>query len=90
MKERVGGTHGLEQWKYAPLYKKGTKRNKKRPMETTNPMLLGVLMYNLFLLRHFLVGTKRLYSNHLNTGLVRYSNGQKVSRLQSVQYSNGI
>ena len=30
------------------------------------------------------------YSNHLNTGLVRYSNGQKLSSLQMVWFSNGI
>ena len=30
------------------------------------------------------------YSNHLNTGRVRYSNGQKLSGLQMVLYSNGI
>ena len=30
------------------------------------------------------------YSNHLNTGLVRYSNGQKLSGLQMVWFSNGI
>ena len=31
-----------------------------------------------------------LYSNHLNTGLVWYSIGQKLSGLQMVRYSNGI
>ena len=30
------------------------------------------------------------YSNHLNTGLVWYSNGRKLSGLQMVWYSNGI
>ena len=30
------------------------------------------------------------YSNHLNTRLVRYSNGRKLSSLQMVWYSNGI
>ena len=31
----------------------------------------------------------QMYSNHLNTGLVWYSNGQKLSGLQMVRYSNG-
>ena len=30
------------------------------------------------------------YSNHLKTGLVRYSDGQKLSSLQMVRYSNGV
>ena len=30
------------------------------------------------------------YSNHLKTGLVRYSNGQKLAGLQMVWFSNGI
>ena len=34
-------------------------------------------------------GITLLYNNHLNTRLVRYSNGQKVSGLQMVRYSNG-
>ena len=36
--------------------------------------------------RHFL----EKYSNHLKTGLVWYSNGQKLSGSQMVWYSNGI
>ena len=33
--------------------------------------------------------TQPLYSNHLNTGLVWYSNGRFVSGCQMVRYSNG-
>ena len=31
-----------------------------------------------------------VYSNHLNTRLVRYSNGQKLSGCQMIRYSSGI
>ena len=42
------------------------------------------------LFRYYFKFFLRGYSNHLNTGLVWYSNGQKVSGLQMVRYSNGI
>ena len=32
----------------------------------------------------------RKYSNHLNTGLVRFSNGPNMSGRRMVQFSNGI
>ena len=35
-------------------------------------------------------GKIKNYSNHLNTKLVQFSNGQKLSSLQMVRYSNSI